>query len=206
MSLTKSSSPRIILGLMNFGPDVNAGGRITTLDEFNKCLDLLQQRGYNEIDTARLYMDGKQEEFTAATGWKEKRDLTLATKVYPIQPGFHRREILRQQLSESLKALQTDSVDIFYLHAADRSVPFAETLEAVDEMYREGKFRRLGLSNYAAFEIAEIVTMCNERGWVRPVIYQAMYNAISKLLFQIMILVLGTRLHLYIARTDIFSF
>jgi aflatoxin B1 aldehyde reductase len=62
-------------------------------------------------------------------------------------------------------------------------VPFSETLEAVNELYKKGKFSRLGLSNYTAFEVAEIVIMCNERGWVRPVIYQAMYNAISEFLF-----------------------
>jgi aflatoxin B1 aldehyde reductase len=155
--------PRIILGLMTFGPDINAGGRITTLDEFHQCLDYFQSQGYNEIDTARVYLNGQQEGFTAAAGWKE-RGLTLATKVYPSEPGFHKRDRLRQKFSESLTALQTDSVDIFYLHAADRSVPFAETLEAANEMYKEGKFHRLGLSNYTAFEVAEIVTTCTERG------------------------------------------
>ena len=73
-------------------------------------------------------------------------------------------------------------MDIFYLHAPDRSVPFSETLEAVNELHKEGKFVQLGLSNYTAFEVAEIVTLCNERGWVRPTIYQAMYNAISMFL------------------------
>lgn len=68
---------------------------------------------------------------------------------------------------------------IFYLHAPDRSVPFAETLEAVNELHKEGKFVQLGLSNFAAFEVAEVVITCKERGWVRPTIYQGMYNAIS---------------------------
>ncbi|KAL6887111.1 NADP-dependent oxidoreductase domain-containing protein [Trichoderma evansii] len=172
-SSSDTQRPRIILGLMTFSPDINAGGRITTLEEFHRCLNYFQAQGYSEIDTARMYLNGKQEEFTAAAGWKE-RGLTIATKVYPSNPGFHKRDSLRQKFSESLAALQTDSVDIFYLHAADRSVPFSETLEAVNEMYEEGKFRRLRLSNYTAFEVAEIVTMCVERGWVRPTIYQAM--------------------------------
>ncbi|OQV00474.1 hypothetical protein CLAIMM_05962 [Cladophialophora immunda] len=124
-------------------------------------------------------MEGKQEEFTAAAQWK-KRGLVLATKVYPVHPGFHGSQVLRTKVSDSLQALQTDHVDIFYLHAADRSVPFAETLETVNELYQRGKFERLGLSNYTAFEVAEIVTMCNERGWVRPTIYQAVYNAITR--------------------------
>ena len=71
-------------------------------------------------------------------------------------------------------------MDIFYLHAADRSVPFDETLEEVNKLHKEGRFVNLGLSNFTAFEVAEIVILCKERGWVRPTIYQGMYNAISE--------------------------
>jgi aflatoxin B1 aldehyde reductase len=176
--LMQNPKPRVILGLMTFGPDEEAGARITSLDEYNKCLDYFQQQGYNEIDTARVYVGGKQEAFTAAARWKE-RGLTLATKWYPRQPGAHKPAVLKEQVNTSLKELQTDCVDIFYLHAADRSVPFEETLEAVNELHKEGKFVQLGLSNYTAFEVAEIVITCKERGWVRPSIYQGMYNAIS---------------------------
>ncbi|KAL3479768.1 NADP-dependent oxidoreductase domain-containing protein [Aspergillus californicus] len=171
--------PRTILGLMTFGPDESKGARITSLDEFNKCLDYLQQQGFNEIDTARTYIDGEQEAFTAQANWKE-RGLTLATKWYPKTPGAHKPNVLRENLEKSLKELGTNQVDIFYLHAPDRSVPFAETLEAANELHREGKFVQLGLSNFTAFEVAEIVTICNERGWVRPTIYQGMYNAITR--------------------------
>lgn len=170
--------PRVILGLMTFGPTESKGARITSLDEYNRCLDYFQQQGFNEVDTARIYIGGEQEAFTAKAGWKQ-RGLTLATKWYPKEPGAHKPAVLRENLELSLKELGTDQVDIFYLHAPDRSVPFAETLEAVNELHREGKFVQLGLSNYTAFEVAEIATLCAERGWVRPTIYQAMYNAIS---------------------------
>ncbi|WEW56684.1 hypothetical protein PRK78_002132 [Emydomyces testavorans] len=174
-----SPAPRVILGLLTFGPDVNKGARVTSLDEFKKCLDCMSANNHYEIDTARSYVEGQQEAFTAQAGWKE-RGLAVATKWYPSSPGAHKPEIIRQNLEQSLKELQTDCVDIFYLHAPDRSVPFAETLEAVNQLFREGKFVQLGLSNYTAFEVAEIVTMCHERGWVRPTIYQGMYNAITR--------------------------
>lgn len=164
---------------MTFGPDPSTGARITSLDEFNQQLDYLQSQGYHEIDTARLYVGGKQEAFTREARWKE-RGLKIATKVYPTEDGMHKPERLRQLFETSLKELGTDQVDIFYLHAPDRSVPFAETLEEVDKLHKEGKFVELGLSNYTSFEVAEIVTLCAERGWIRPTIYQAMYNAISK--------------------------
>ncbi|GKZ34081.1 hypothetical protein AbraIFM66950_004219 [Aspergillus brasiliensis] len=177
--LAQNPTPRVILGLMTFGPNEAEGARITSLDDFNKCLDYFQQQGFNEVDTARIYIGGEQEAFTAQAKWKE-RGLTLATKVYPMVPGTHKPDVLRETFELSLNQLGTDCVDIFYLHAPDRSVPFAETLETVNELHKEGKFVELGLSNYTAFEVAEIVTMCNERGWVRPTIYQAMYNAITR--------------------------
>ena len=92
---------------MTFGPDPNAGARITSLDEYNKCLDYLQSQGYNEVDTARSYIGGKQEAFTKEARWKE-RGLTIATKVYPHQPGIHKPEVLRENLERSLKEQGAD--------------------------------------------------------------------------------------------------
>ncbi len=62
----------------------------------------------------------------------------------------------------------------------DRSVPFAETLEAMDKLHKAGKFKRLGLSNFTAFEVAEIAMTCEYNGWVRPTIYQGVYNCIQR--------------------------
>ncbi|PYI13754.1 aflatoxin B1 aldehyde reductase member 2 [Aspergillus violaceofuscus CBS 115571] len=179
MSSEISAKRRIILGLMTLGPDATHGARITSLDEFSRCLDLFQEKGYGEVDTARLYDGGRQEAFTRQTGWKE-RGLSMATKWAPLTSGAHRAEILEERLDESLRELGTDQVDIFYLHAADRTTPFPETFEALDRLYRQGKFKQLGLSNFSAFEVAEVATLCNERGWVRPTIYQAIYNALTR--------------------------
>lgn len=172
---------RVILGLMTFGPPGSEakGGRITDLDEYNKNLDYFQQNGYSEVDTARAYIAGDQEAFTREARWKD-RGLTLATKCFPVQPGDHSPEKLRASLEKSLKELGADCVDIFYLHAPDRKTPFEETLKAADELFKEGKFVQLGLSNFAAWEVAEIWNIANERGLVKPTIYQAMYNAITR--------------------------
>ncbi|KAI9055600.1 hypothetical protein LZ554_000546 [Drepanopeziza brunnea f. sp. 'monogermtubi'] len=177
--IATNPKPRVALGLMTFGPDPDTGARITSLDEYKTFLDHFQAAGYNEIDTARSYVGGKQEAFTAAAGWKE-RALTIATKVYPDKPGKHAPDVLTENFNTSLKELGTDCVDIFYLHAADRSVPFAETLEAVNKLHKEGKFVRLGLSNFTAFEVAEVVLTCRYNNWIRPTIYQGMYNAITR--------------------------
>ena len=106
--------------------------------------------------------------------------MTLATKCYPEIPGQHAKESVKATCKKSLSELGTSKVDVFYLHAPDRSVPFEETLEACNELFQEGKFNKLGLSNYAAWEVAEIWSIANERGWVRPTVYQAMYNVLTR--------------------------
>jgi len=103
---------RIILGLFTFGPDVEAGARLTDLGEFNKALDLFQSRGYSEVDTARSYTGGKQESWTRAANWKE-RGLILATKVeYPTNPGDNSADRVIESVDTSLRELGTDCVDV----------------------------------------------------------------------------------------------
>ena len=126
-----------------------------------------------------MYCAGKQEGYTEKAGYKQL-GLCIATKIYPVHPESHAPNRLRKTFNESLLALKTDHVDILYLHAPDRSVPFETTLEALDNLYREGKFSTLGLSNFCAFEVAEIATIARERKWVQPRIYQAMYNGITR--------------------------
>ncbi|KAI1370117.1 Aldo/keto reductase [Hypoxylon crocopeplum] len=177
--MADQDKPRIILGLMVLGPEGSPGARMTSLDDFKQALDIFQERGYSELDTARLYIGGQQEAFTRQAGW-EKRGLSIATKVWPLPPGSHEPEALTSTFETCLKELGTDSVDILYLHAPDRSVPFATTLAAVDKLHKAGKFSRLGLSNYASFEVAEIVMTCQHNGWVRPTVYQAIYNCLFR--------------------------
>ncbi|KAH9889652.1 Aldo/keto reductase [Xylariomycetidae sp. FL2044] len=177
--MADQQKPRVILGLMGMGPEGAPGARLTGLDKFREAMDIFQQRGYNELDTARLYIAGQQEDWTRQAGWKE-RGFSIATKIYPIPAGTHEPETLKKLFETCLKELGTDCVDLFYLHAPDRSVPFASTLEAVDALYRAGKFKRLGLSNYTSFEVAEIVMTCKYNNWVRPTVYQAIYNCLVR--------------------------
>ncbi|KAG5952308.1 hypothetical protein E4U57_006244 [Claviceps arundinis] len=178
--LVQNTKPRIILGLMTFGPKEEDGARITSIDTFNKILDLLQSRGYNEIDTARVYGGGKQEAFTKETGWRE-RGLTLATKVYyPAEHGDNSAQKVEESVETSLKELGTDCVDILYLHRPDRGTPFRETLEAVNKLHKAGKFVNLGISNFTAYEVAEVMMLCKYNNWVRPTVYQGMYNCITR--------------------------
>ena len=69
---------------------------------------------------------------------------------------------------------------MWYLHGPDRTTPYEETLRAVNELYKEGKFKRFGISNYVSWEVAEIVGICRSNGWVQPTAYQGLYNAIQR--------------------------
>lgn len=125
--IASNPTPRVILGLMTFGPDESTGARITSVPEYAKVLDLFQQRGYNEVDTARVYIGGKQEAFTREAGWNE-RGLTLATKVhYPSEPGLNKADKVVESVETSLKELGTNCVDLLYLHAAVCLLPFSSS-------------------------------------------------------------------------------
>ncbi|KAF7543572.1 hypothetical protein G7046_g9974 [Stylonectria norvegica] len=178
--IAQNPKNRVILGLMTFGPTEEAGARITDVNVFNKALDVFQSRGYNEVDTARVYISGQQEAFTREAGWNQ-RGLTLATKVqYPANPGDNAADKVAASVEISLKELGADCVDILYLHRPDRAIPFAETLEAIDKLHKAGKFVRFGISNFTAFEVAEVVMTCKYNGWVRPTVFQGMYNVILR--------------------------
>ena len=69
---------------------------------------------------------------------------------------------------------------MWYLHGPDRTTPYEETLRAVNELYKEGKFKRFGISNYMSWEVAEIVYICRQNGYIQPTAYQGIYNAIHR--------------------------
>ncbi|KAJ3010223.1 hypothetical protein HKX48_007522 [Thoreauomyces humboldtii] len=168
--------PHVIFGTMTFG--TGTGGRISDLDEIRRILDLYASYGHRELDTARAYCGGNTEETLAKVGVQPR--FKIATKVYPAQPGDHEPEKLKATFRQSLKALNTKHVDIFYLHAPDRTVPYEDTLRAVQDLYEEGTFAELALSNYAAFEVMQIYWICKTNGWILPTLYQGMYNAITR--------------------------
>lgn len=91
-----------------------------------------------------------------------------------------RPENVKLQSDTILSALRTQSTDILYLHAPDINTPIEDTLSAVQELYEMKRFTALGLSNYAAWEVAYIWGYCSSRGWVVPTVYQGMYNAITR--------------------------
>lgn len=136
------------------------------------------QHGHNEVDTAYMYTDGQAE--TVIGEMNLPKTVSIATKANPWDGKTLKPESVRSQLETSLKRLKTDSVDLFYLHAPDHQNPIQDTLRACNELHREGKYRELGLSNYASWEVAEIVSICRHNDWILPAVYQGMYNATTR--------------------------
>jgi aflatoxin B1 aldehyde reductase len=161
--------------------------RVHTLEETAALLDIFQAHGHYEVDTARVYGDGSSEEYLAEVGW-QKRGLQMHTKLYPTKGKFtflkeawsHTPEDLRGGLMASKAALKADKLDIWYLHAPDRSVPFEDTLREVNKLYEEGHFKRFGISNYMSWEVAQICEICDRNGWIKPTVYQGLYNALHR--------------------------
>mmetsp|Transcript_19559 Transcript_19559/g.61505 ORF Transcript_19559/g.61505 Transcript_19559/m.61505 type:complete len:335 (+) Transcript_19559:42-1046(+) len=170
---------RVILGTMTFAGQTTKEEAISMLERF------LLKKKHKELDTARMYEKGATERMLGEI-LSEREDLALAaaiaTKANPFKT--HDKSLSRSsaesQMSESLAALGTDAVDIYYLHAPDPETPILETLAVIDAAHKAGKFREFGLSNYQAWEVAHIHALCRERGFVVPTLYQGMLNLLTR--------------------------
>ncbi|XP_036387513.1 aflatoxin B1 aldehyde reductase member 3 [Megalops cyprinoides] len=170
-SRTNSKLPVTLLGTMAFGGRANAETSVAMVRAY-------LERGHNELDTAFMYTDGQSE--TVIGGLGLPKTVRIATKANPWDGKTLKPESVRSQLDTSLQRLRTQCVDLFYLHAPDHNNPIEDTLQACNELHKEGKYKELGLSNYASWEVAEIHCICKHNGWVLPTVYQGMYNATTR--------------------------
>jgi aryl-alcohol dehydrogenase-like predicted oxidoreductase len=169
---------RLSFGTMTFGSQTDEA---TALRMMDCCLEA----GINFIDTANVYNLGAAETIAGKT-LKGRRDkVILATKVRnkvgdaPDDEGLSRAAI-HKAIDASLRRLGTDYVDLYYLHLPDYATPIEETLEAMEELVRAGKVRFPAISNYAAWQVAEILCICEKRAYHPYFISQPMYNLIAR--------------------------
>lgn len=178
---------KVVFGAMTIGKPGIEMTRVFTLEDTTALLDTFQAHGHNEVDTARVYGEGSSEEYLGKVNWKA-RGIVMDTKLYPSKGKgalfgvaySHSAEDVRKGLLDSLKALETENVDMFYLHGPDRTVPWEETLREVNKLHGEGYFERFGISNYYSFEVAQICETCKRNGWIMPTVYQGLYNAFHR--------------------------
>ena len=169
---------RFCFGTMTFGKPLDQAGATQLV---NRCIDA----GINFFDTANVYQKGVAETMLGHA-IKGKRDrLIIASKVQgkmgdePDQQGLSRTAILRA-IDESLQRLGTDYVDLYYFHLPDHRVPIEESMEAMESAIKQGKVRYPAQSNYAGWQVVEMLWIAKERGWHAPYISQPMYNLLAR--------------------------
>jgi aryl-alcohol dehydrogenase-like predicted oxidoreductase len=141
--------------------------------------------GITTIDTANAYVGGTTEEMLSRLLKGRRGDVILASKAgmphpdhgdnSPLSPAG-----LRASVEGSLRRLGVDSIDLFYLHQPDRATPLHSTLKTVAELFAEGKIGALGVSNFAAWQIADVIHVAREVGAPRPVVAQQLYNLVAR--------------------------
>ena len=154
-------------------------------EEVNKILDTALDLGINFIDTANTYVRGRSEEVLGQALKGRRERFIVATKgVLPIGEGPNDRGAsrthLRQALETSLRRLQTDHIDVYYLHRWDPTTPIEESLRAIDDLVRLGKVDYVGASEYAAWQLAHANLLAEVRGWTSFVTLQSEYNMLAR--------------------------
>lgn len=169
---------RLVLGTMSFGD---------TADEaaFTAMFETAIEAGITGIDTANGYARGTTETLIAPLVARYRDRIVLATKAGMPHPDAGRHAPLsaaglRASVEGSLRRLNVDRIDLFYLHQPDRETPLAETMEAVAKLRVEGKIGALGVSNYAAWQALEVLHQAEQLGMAGPVVGQNVYNLVAR--------------------------
>lgn len=169
---------RLCFGTMTFGGQADEAAS-------RRMVDCCFEAGINFFDTANVYNKGASETVLGNALRDRRQDVVLATKVRgkmgegPNESGLS-PQAMRRAFEDSLRRLQTDYVDIYYLHQPDYAVPIEETLETMDRFVREGKVRYPASSNYAGWQVAEMLSIAENKGFRPAVITQPMYNLLAR--------------------------
>ena len=174
------------LGAMTFGEDLGWG---SSVKDSEAIMDRFIERGGNFIDTANAYTRGHSEKIIGDHIGKDraKRDrLVLATKftsnLYPGDPngGGSSRKAIVAQCEQSLRRLQTDYIDLYWLHAWDRWTPIEETMSALYDLVTSGKVRYVGVSDTPAWKVAQANVLASFRGFSPFVALQIEYSLLER--------------------------
>lgn len=164
----------LCFGTMSFGGDAD---ETTSAAMFARCLDA----GVNFFDTANSYGHGRSETILGKLVQGMRDELVISSKVCsPMGSGLNDRGLARRhiarQVEDSLKRLQTDRLDIYFVHHFDADTPMEETLRGLEDLVRAGKVLYPAVSNWAAWQIAKALGVSERRGWSRFECIQPMYN------------------------------
>lgn len=168
----------VCLGTMAFGNSVDE-------TEAKRIVDLAFDAGVNFFDTANTYARGQSETLLGKALKGRRQGVVLATKFTnptgpgPNDAGMSRAHIV-QAIEGSLKRLQTDYLDIYYVHHVDRCTPLEEALRALDDLVHQGKVRYVACSNYEAWRLCEALWISETKNLARFVCYQPQYSLVVR--------------------------
>lgn len=169
----------LCLGTMMFGDQTEAADAASMLDR-------AREHGVNYVDTADVYTKGAAERMLGPLIARDRDDWVLATKAgnqmsnRPNESHYSRKWLVRE-VDASLARLQTDYIDILYMHRDFEGEDLEEGLRTFDDLIRSGKIRYFGLSNFRGWRIAEVVRLCEQIGMPRPVVCQPYYNLLNRM-------------------------
>lgn len=173
----------LCLGTMTFGDDWGWGA---SKDESRKMFEAFAEAGGNFIDTANNYTNGTSEKFIGEFITSDRDRFVVATKYTlserpedPNYGGNHRKNMFRS-IEGSLKRLNTDHVDLLWLHMWDGITPVEEVMRALDDLVRAGKVLYVGISDTPAWVVSQANAIAELRGWSRFVAYQGEYSLASR--------------------------
>ena len=168
----------LCLGTMMFGEQ-------TPDDEAARIVASAREQGVNFIDTADVYNDGRSEQVLGRLLKGQRHDWVLASKIGnamgqgPNQAHYSRQWLVRG-VEASLARLDTDFLDILYLHRDYHEENLEEAVWALGDLIRAGKLRGFGLSNFRGWRIAEVIRLCAQLGVPQPVVCQPYYNMLNR--------------------------
>jgi aryl-alcohol dehydrogenase-like predicted oxidoreductase len=148
-------------------------------------VDLCFDAGVNFFDTADSYSNGDSETLLGKALKGRRREAIVATKFFnPMGPGPNdsgmSRVHIMQAIEDSLRRLQMDYVDIYYIHHVDIQTPLEEMLRALDDLVRQGKVRYIACSNYEAWRLAEAMWLSDSKDLARFECYQPQYSLVVR--------------------------
>jgi aryl-alcohol dehydrogenase-like predicted oxidoreductase len=168
----------LCLGTMMFGHATEEG-------EAGRIIDNAADAGVNFIDTADVYADGRSEAIIGPALRSTRDRWVLATKgaqqmgANVTDAGLSRRHLVRA-VDASLRRLQTDHIDVYYIHRVDPNTPWEQTVATFGDLIRQGKLREWALSNVRAWHIPHVVHFCRQMGVPQPAALQPYYNLMNR--------------------------
>ena len=171
------------LGTMTFGDEWGWG---SPKAEAQKVYETYREAGGNFIDTANFYTNGTSEKFMGEFIKGHRESVVLATKYSLAAPGNdpnaagNHRKSMMQAVEASLKRLQTDYIDLYWVHMWDGITPVEEVMRGLDDIVRQGKVLYIGISDAPAWWIAQANTLAELRGWTQFIGLQIEYSLIER--------------------------